>query len=148
MSRPTGGRAARSKRRAPKVGALNATILIADDSAESREMYAAYLAFRGFRVVQAADGEQALRKALSSSPDVLVLDIAMPGIDGMEVCRRLRADPRTHKTPVIALTGHAFKAWEHAARAAGCDSYLAKPCLPEELLGEIRKLLRPSRRSR
>lgn len=137
-----GGRS-RAKARARK-----ARILIADDSADSREMYAAYLTFRGFRVAKAADGKQALDKAVKGRPDVLVLDLAMPGLDGMEVCRRLKADARTHGMPVIALTGHVFREWERAARDAGCDSFLAKPCLPTQLLREIRKFLKAPRRPR
>jgi two-component system, cell cycle response regulator DivK len=143
MPRPRKGGSGRPKARGPK-----ATVLIADDATESREMYATYLTFRGFQVVKAADGTQALDKARRARPDVLVLDLAMPGLDGMEVCRRLKADPRTSALPVIALTGHVFKEWERAARAAGFDSYLAKPCLPVELLREIRKFLPTPRRAR
>jgi CheY-like chemotaxis protein len=111
-------------------------------------MYAAFLAFRGFRVVEAADGKQALDKAAKTNPDIIVLDLAMPALDGLEVCRRLKADARTRAVPVIALTGHVFKEWEQASRAAGCDAYLAKPCLPDDLLQEIARLLNPSRPAR
>ena len=116
-------------------------ILVVDDFTDNREMYAQYLAFRGFRVAEAADGHEALRKAGELLPDLVVMDLSLPGLDGWEATRRLRRDDRTSAIPVIALTGHALDGHSQSARDAGCDSFLIKPCQPHDLEMEIRRLL-------
>ena len=119
----------------------SARVLIVDDFDDQRELYAAGLTFAGFDVDQAADGYQALDLATRRRPDVVVLDLAMPGVDGWETCRRLRAEPRTKGVGVIALTAHALPGVRESAVRAGCDVYLTKPCLPEVLVAEVRRLL-------
>jgi len=116
-------------------------ILIVDDFLDNRQMYAEYLAFSGLRVEEAENGHQALEKAFAMLPDLIVMDLSLPGIDGWEATRRLKADPRTKRIPVIALTGHALAGHSRGAMDAGCDAVIIKPCLPEHLLEEVRKTL-------
>lgn len=116
-------------------------VLLVDDFADNREMYAMYLTYAGFAVEEAANGHEALEKGLGSRPDVIIMDLSLPGMDGWEATRRLKADPRTAHVPVIALTSHALEGMSAGARQAGCDAFVTKPCLPEELVGEIRKVL-------
>jgi two-component system, cell cycle response regulator DivK len=116
-------------------------ILVVDDYADNREMYSAYLKFQGLEVVEAANGAEALERAFERPPDLVVMDLSLPGVDGWQATRALKADARTKSIPVIAVTGHALAgAPEHAAEA-GCDGFLTKPCLPEDLLREIRRML-------
>lgn len=119
-------------------------ILIVDDFQDNREMYAMYLSYTGFRVAEAANGYEALEQAAALKPDLIVMDLSLPGLDGWEATRRLKADPSTMHIPVIALTSHALEGFSEGARAAGCDAFVTKPCLPEQLVGEIRKMLKPS----
>lgn len=119
-------------------------ILLVDDFRDNREMYAMYLEHSGLRVAEAANGHEALEQAFSLLPDVILMDLSLPGIDGWEVTRRLKADERTKKIPVLALTSHALEGYSEGARAAGCDAFVTKPCLPEELLYKIRKVLAAS----
>lgn len=128
-----------SSRRAPRV-------LVVDDVEDNRNMYALYLEHAGLKVDVAADGREGLARAFAQRPDVIVMDLTMPTMDGWSAIRSLKGDPRTASVPVIALTGHIAKGKEQEARAAGCDTYLLKPCLPQELLAEIHRQLgsRPS----
>ncbi len=122
-------------------------ILVVDDYEDNRIMYTEYLAFAGFRVVEAADGEEAIRKAARLRPDVVVMDLSLPGIDGWEATRVIKADERTANVPVIALTGFAMATHAKRARDAGCDDFITKPCLPTDLLEALeRHLRRVSRR--
>ena len=116
-------------------------ILVVDDFQDNREMYAEYLSFSGFRVIEAATGTEALELAFGRSPDLILMDLSLPGIDGWEATRRLKRDPRTRMTPVIALTGHALAGHSQSALDAGCDGFLAKPCLPDALVAKVRQLL-------
>jgi two-component system cell cycle response regulator DivK len=116
-------------------------ILVVDDFLDNRQMYAEYLAFSGLRVEEAENGHEALQKAFAMLPDLIVMDLSLPGIDGWEATRRLKADPRTKRIPVIALTGHALAGHSKGAMDAGCDAFITKPCLPERLLEEVRKTL-------
>jgi CheY-like chemotaxis protein len=113
--------------------------LVADDYDDARDLYAAYLRSVGYDVVVAADGLQALNSAMSLPVDVVILDIAMPGLDGLEVLRRLRA--AGNQVPVITLTASTFPTVTDLATAAGCDLAMEKPCAPEELERAICKLL-------
>jgi CheY-like chemotaxis protein len=116
-------------------------ILVVDDFLDNRQMYAEYLTFSGLRVEEAENGHEALEKAFAMLPDLIVMDLSLPGIDGWEATRRLKADPRTKRIPVIALTGHALAGHSKGAMDAGCDAFITKPCLPERLLEEVRKTL-------
>ena len=116
-------------------------VLVVDDFQDNREMYAEYLAFSGFRVIQAANGKEALDQAFANRPDIIIMDLSLPVMDGWEATRRLKADQRTNAIPVVALTGHALAGISEGAKKAGCDAFVTKPCLPEDLVKEIRKIL-------
>jgi len=126
----------------PDANSENApTVLIVDDFDDNRQMYAEFLTFCGFRVVEAANGVEAIDKAKEVVPDLVVMDLSLPVLDGWEATRRLKADPATRHIPVVALTGHALEGHSQGARDAGCDRFLAKPCLPEKLLDTVRQVL-------
>ncbi|UJR86380.1 response regulator [Sandaracinus amylolyticus] len=116
-------------------------VLIADDFGDAREMYREYLVFSGFRAAEARDGKEAIERAHELAPSVILMDLAIPSMDGWEATRRLKADARTKKIPVIAITGHALSGDAERARAAGCDGVLSKPCLPERVVEEVRRVL-------
>jgi two-component system cell cycle response regulator DivK len=116
-------------------------ILIADDDADNRDVYAWFLESRGYRVELAFNGQEAIDKAVALRPEVIIMDLAMPVVDGWTACRRLKDDERTAGIPVIALSAHAMEGEEARVKASGCDAYLAKPCLPENLLAEVERQL-------
>ena len=116
-------------------------ILVVDDYEDAREMYAEYLRFCGFRVAEARNGNEALEQAFSLMPDLILMDLSLPGMDGWEATRQLKADPRTARIPVVALTGHALAGASEGAKRAGCDSFVTKPCLPDDLVVEVRRML-------
>jgi CheY-like chemotaxis protein len=116
-------------------------VLVVDDFLDAREMYSQYFEFSGFRVAEAANGAEAVEKAIDLSPHVILMDLSMPGMDGWEATRRLKADSRTRNIPIIALTGHALTGFEQSARQAGCDAFVTKPCLPDALVAEVRRLI-------
>lgn len=117
-------------------------VLVVDDFEDNRAMYAEYLSYSGYEVQQACDGEEAVRMTQELLPDVVVMDLSLPVLDGWEATRRLKADVRTRSIPVIALTGHALAGHSRGAREAGCDAFLAKPCLPDKLVEKVQELLR------
>jgi CheY-like chemotaxis protein len=116
-------------------------ILIVEDDPETRQFYNDALRVQGFRTEDAHNGLQALEKAFSSPPDLVLADIAVPGIDGIELCRRLRGDGRTRRVPVLAITGYGDRRYEDRAISAGADRVLIKPCEPETLVREVRELV-------
>ena len=116
-------------------------VLLVDDYPDAREMYTEYLEFSGFDVVEAGNGMEALQRAVDTVPDIILMDLSLPVMDGWEATRRLKADPRTAAIPVVALTGHALAGISEGAKKAGCDAFVTKPCLPEDLVREIRKIL-------
>jgi two-component system cell cycle response regulator DivK len=129
-------------------GAEKPMVLIVEDYSDAREMYAEYLEFQGFRVEQARNGKEAIASAAAHPPDVVLMDLSLPVMDGWEATRRLKADERTRHVPVIALTGHALAGTVETATQAGCDGFITKPCLPEDLVAEIRKAIKTHPRSR
>ena len=116
-------------------------ILVVDDYEDAREMYAEYLRFCGFRVAEARNGNEALEQAFTLMPDLILMDLSLPGMDGWEATRQLKADERTRQIPVVALTGHALAGASEGAKKAGCDSFVTKPCLPDDLVVEVRWML-------
>jgi len=116
-------------------------ILVVDDYQDAREMYAEYLQFSGFRVAEARNGNEALEQAFALKPDLILMDLSLPGMDGWEATRVLKADERTKSIPVVALTGHALAGASEGAKKAGCDSFVTKPCLPDDLVVEVRRML-------
>jgi DNA-binding response OmpR family regulator len=125
-------------------------VLIVDDHQDSSDMYAQALGFMGFQPITELTGERGFERACNIHPDVVVADVMLPGISGLELSRRLRDDDRTKDAAIIVLTGRTLGSDEQQAKAAGCDRFLVKPCLPDELAVEIRKVLtvrRPNGRS-
>ena len=116
-------------------------ILVVDDYEDAREMYAEYLRFCGFRVAEARNGNEALEQAFSLMPDLILMDLSLPGMDGWEATWQLKPDARTNKIPVVALTGHALAGASEGAKKAGCDSFVTKPSLPDALVAEIKRML-------
>ncbi len=115
-------------------------LLVADDEAAVREALALVLDLDGFEVTTAADGQEAIRTVAAQRPDAVVLDVLMPGLDGLEVCRRIRATG--DRTPVLMLTARAEVSERVAGLEAGADDYLVKPFAREELIARLRALLR------
>jgi len=122
-------------------------ILVVDDYQDAREMYAEYLQFSGFRVAEARNGNEAVAQAFSLRPDLILMDLSLPGMDGWEATRLLKADDRTKHIPVVALTGHALAGASEGAKRAGCDSFVTKPCLPDNLVVEVRRMLSAVKKS-
>ena len=120
-------------------------ILVVDDYQDAREMYAEYLQFSGFRVAEARNGNEAVEQAFALKPDLILMDLSLPGMDGWEATRRLKADSATKHIPIVALTGHALAGASEGARKAGCDSFVTKPCLPDDLVVEVRRMLSAAR---
>lgn len=116
-------------------------VLVVEDYQDAREMYAAYLQFSGYRVAEATNGIEAIEKTLELMPDIILMDLALPKMDGWEATRRLKMDERTRHIPIVALTGHALAGHAEGARQAGCDSFVTKPCLPDALVAEIQRML-------
>src|SRR5438067_6769735 len=119
-------------------GVARSLILIADDNVDTREMYAVYLTMLGYRVETAEDGHAAVMKARNMRPDLIVMDLHMPKLDGWGAMKALENDGSTRLIPVVVLTGHDLKGYlKAAALAVGACSYLMKPVLPEQLEREI-----------
>ena len=122
-------------------GRAEPLVLVVEDYQDAREMYAAYLQFSGFAVAEAGNGIEAIEKTHELLPDIVLMDLALPRMDGWEATRRLKNDERTRHIPIVALTGHALAGHAEGARDAGCDAFVTKPCLPDALVAEIRRLL-------
>jgi CheY-like chemotaxis protein len=123
-------------------------ILLVDDFPDNRQMYAEFLSFAGLRVAEAENGQEALEKAATLSPDLIVMDLSLPGMDGWEATRRIKSNPRTRGILVMALTGHALAGHSKGAMEAGCDAFVTKPCLPDRLLEEIQRMLSANKKSK
>ena len=125
----------------PVTGDTGPLVLIVDDVQDNRTIYVLFLKFSGFRIAEAENGVEALEKATTLLPDVIVMDLSLPVMDGWEATRRLKRDPRTKRIPVVVLTGHALPEHAQAAREAGCDLVITKPCLPDQLMDALRRIL-------
>jgi two-component system cell cycle response regulator DivK len=117
-------------------------VLVVDDDLDARIVYEQFLTLKGCSVVTARDGLKALATAAECRPDVIVMDLMMPRLDGLEATARLKRSPMTQHIPVVVLS--AVQPSRDRARAAGCDGFLAKPCSPELLWWEVRVLLEAS----
>ena len=115
-------------------------ILVVEDGELNRDLMVQLLS-EEYVVVLAADGEEGLRKAQEERPDLILMDLGLPGLDGWEVTRRLKANDSLRDIPVIAVTSHAMIGDEKRAREAGCDDYLAKPIDERELMRKIKKFV-------
>jgi two-component system cell cycle response regulator DivK len=116
-------------------------ILVVEDQHDNRQILRDLLLPAGFDLIEAWDGETAVSKAKAEHPDLILMDIQLPGIDGYEATRRIKADPSLKTTPVIAVTSYALSGDEEKTRAAGCDGYVAKPYSPRQLLKKIREFV-------
>ena len=121
-----------------------AKILLVEDNELNRDMLSRRLSRRGYLVVEATDGEAALALAASERPDLILMDMSLPVLDGWEATRRLKAAPATRPIPVIALTAHAMVDDRERSLEAGCDDFDTKPVEIERLLGKIARLLSPA----
>jgi CheY-like chemotaxis protein len=117
------------------------TILLVEDNEMNRDMLSRRLARKGYEVLIAVDGGQGVELALRAAPDLILMDMSLPVIDGWEATRRLKAAPATRQTPIIALTAHAMSGDREKALAAGCDDYDTKPIELPRLLAKIEALL-------
>ena len=121
-------------------------VLLVEDDRDGRLLFVEWLLDAGFRVDSAHNGLQALDRALEIRPDAILTDLHIPGIDGYELTRRLKADPRTSAIPVLAVTGYApFTQDPSRADRAGCDAILPKPCDPDDLATTLRELIAGAR---
>ena len=116
-------------------------VLLVEDQSDLRRLYAKQLALSGFDVIEAGDGAAALARSTEQTPDVVLMDLSLPGIDGWEATRRLKADERTAHIPVVALTAHDGAGELERATQAGCDWFVPKPCSPAALIVEVRRVL-------
>ena len=124
-------------------------VLLVEDDRAGRMLYADWLADAGFRVEQAHNGLQALERAFDILPDGILTDLNIPGIDGYELTRRLKTDPRTSAIPIVAITGYApFTQDPGRADRAGCDAILPKPCEPEDVTSTLKVLIAHARERR
>lgn len=114
-------------------------VLVVDDYQDAREMYAEYLEYSGFKVCQARDGVEALEQAFLLTPDIVLMDLSLPRMDGWEATNRLKSDPRTCHIPIIALTGHTDK--NANLKSVNCDALIIKPCMPDAVVSELRRVL-------
>jgi CheY-like chemotaxis protein len=121
---------------------MNRKILVVEDNDMNRDMVSRYLEALGFRVVQAADGIEGIERALAERPDLILMDLSLPGLDGWEATRRLKADEATQDIPVIALTAHAMLGDREQTLRAGCDDYETKPIDFQRLMAKVEALLR------
>ena len=122
-----------------------AKILLVEDNEMNRDMLSRRLQKKGYDVVLAIDGEDGMAKALSELPALILMDMSLPGVDGWEATRRLKATPGTQSIPIIALTAHAMTSDRQKALAAGCDDFDNKPVELERLLSKIENLLGQTR---
>jgi two-component system OmpR family response regulator len=116
-------------------------LLLVEDDDDTREMYGEMLRFAGYEVVAARNGQQAIALAAKDRFDLVILDVALPKVDGITVVRTLRGEPRTEYVPIITLSGLVSRGMHKAILAAGANLALDKPCLPHELAAAVRELL-------
>lgn len=116
-------------------------VLVVDDNEDNRDIYATSLEHAGYSVEVACDGEDALAVARRTQPSIVVMDLGMPGMDGWEAIAELRATPETRDTYIIVVSGFADTTSRKRAREAGCDEFLAKPCLPKVLIERVKDVL-------
>ena len=116
-------------------------ILVIEDTEDNRQIIRDLLTSVGYEMIEAVDGLEGVTTAEREQPDLILMDIQLPGIDGYEATRRIRAIPALAKVPIIAVTSYALSGDEAKTRAAGCDGYVTKPFSPRELLAKVREYL-------
>ena len=118
-------------------------VLVVANDPESRRIVTKVLALEGHETLEASDGRSAIALARQAHPDLIIMDLAMPELDGWEASRRLKADPKSADIPIIAFTAFAMREDEERARKAGCDGHLSKPCRPQTIRATVRNFLAP-----
>ena len=120
------------------------TVLLVEDNDDNRTIYETVLLHSGYGVIHAADGAEGVRLAREQRPDLILMDMGLPVLDGWEATRRIKADPDTRSIPIVALTAHALQEARDRCMAAGCDGYLAKPLVPRDLVVAVRERIGPA----
>jgi two-component system cell cycle response regulator DivK len=120
---------------------MSKTILVVEDQEDNRQILRDLLGASGFEMREAGDGEAALAEVAKQRPDLILMDIQLPILDGYETTRRLKSNPDTKAIPIIVVTSYALSGDESKARAAGCDAYVTKPYSPRALLAKIKEFL-------
>ena len=120
---------------------MSKVVLVVEDQEDNRQILRDLLGSVGYEMVEAGDGAAALERAKERRPDLILMDIQLPIMDGYEATRRLKADPSLKSIPVIVITSYALSGDEEKARAAGCDDYVTKPYSPRQLLAKVRQYL-------
>jgi two-component system cell cycle response regulator DivK len=120
---------------------MSKRILVVEDQDDNRRIIRDLLTSAGYELIEAEDGEAGVRLAASERPDLILMDIQLPLLDGYEATRRIKTDPKLRPIPIIVVTSYALSGDDQKAIAAGCDAYVAKPFSPRELLATIRKFL-------
>jgi two-component system cell cycle response regulator DivK len=116
-------------------------ILLVEDFDDARELYSTCLRSSGYEVIEAATGMEAVALARSASPDLILMDLLLPGMDGWQATAELKGDPRLRHVPIVALTAHALSDERERIARLGCDAFLAKPCLPPDLIRTVDRIL-------
>jgi two-component system cell cycle response regulator DivK len=120
---------------------MSRRILVVEDTEDNRRILRDLLTHAGFELIEATDGESGVAMATTHRPDLILMDIQLPVLDGYEAARRIRANPDTHSIPIIAVTSYALSGDETKAIAAGCDGYVAKPFSPRKILAMVHEFL-------
>jgi two-component system cell cycle response regulator DivK len=121
---------------------MSKKILVVEDTEDNRQILRDLLSMAGYDMIEARDGAEGVAQASEHRPDLILMDIQMPVMDGYEATRRIKADPALKEIPVIAVTSYALSGDEEKARDAGCDGYIAKPYSPRQMLAKVREILR------
>lgn len=117
-------------------------VLLVEDNVDNREVIRTVLIHYGYEVVEAVDGEDGIEKAGQEKPDIILMDLSLPKMDGWEATKRIKADDELKNIPIIAITAHAMSGDEEKALEHGCDGYLAKPCTPVSVIDIVKKFLK------
>ena len=120
---------------------MSTRILVIEDQEDNRRILRDLLASAGYEMIEAVTGEQGVASAETHQPDLILMDIQLPGLDGYEATRRIKANPALRAIPIIAVTSYALSGDDAKAFAAGCDAYVTKPFSPRQLLAKIREYL-------
>jgi CheY-like chemotaxis protein len=117
------------------------TVLLVEDNEDNLIVYRTILDHVGYRVIEARDGEEGVARALADQPDLILMDVSLPKMDGWEATRRIKADAETRQIPIIAVTAHALDDDREKATQVGCDGYLAKPVAPRRVVEEVERFI-------
>jgi two-component system cell cycle response regulator DivK len=126
---------------------MNNRILVVEDQEDNRTILRDLLGAAGYELIEATDGAEGVKLAQQQKPDLILMDIQLPGMDGYEATRRIKSQAALKSTPIIAVTSYALSGDEAKARAAGCDGYVTKPFSPRELLAKVREYLPSGKKS-